>query len=104
MPPSGIVLLKVTGKLALRCFSETPKEIRPATTFLYISRRPARRRPASPAIDDGSHGSRSRGALPVGQLHRGGRRVGRGGAVDPEWLVPSDWIFDPRRQPLGRPW
>jgi len=104
MPPSGIVLLKVIGKLAMRCYSDTPKEIYAATTILYISRGPARRRPAPPAVDDWFHGSRSRGALPVGRLHRSGRRVGRGSAVDPEWLVPSDWVFDPRRQHLGRPW
>jgi len=104
MPPSGIVLLKVIGKLAMRCFSDTPKEIYAATTILYISRGPARRRPAPPAIDDWGHGSWSRGALPVAQLHRAGRRMGCGSAVDPGWLVPSGRIFDTRRQHLGCPW
>jgi hypothetical protein len=104
MPPSGIVLPKVIGKLAMRCFSETPKEIRAATTILHISRRPARGRPAPPAIGDWCHGSRSGGALPVAQLHRAGRRMGGGGAVDPVWIVPPDWIFDPRRQHPGQPW
>jgi hypothetical protein len=105
MPPLGVVLLKGIGNLAMRCFfKKMRKEIRAATTILYISRRPARCRPAPPAIDDWFHGSRSRGPIPVAQLQWAGRRVVGGGSVDPERLVPSDWIFEPRRQPLGQPW